>query len=134
MSAIENPEIVIRHFELNLLDLVGFKPQFFACVECGKKIIERDQFLSGELGGVVCPACALRVSAAFVKPVSARTLKYLRHIQRSEIQDLISIQIPLEISEDLEKSSHYYLTHTLERHLNSPEFIRQIAKGSHNRD
>ena len=130
LSAGEDPGITILYYELHLLDLVGFRPELFVCVECGKKIIEQDQYLSGELGGVVCPDCGLGISEAAVRPLSARALKYLRHFQRSDIQDLKTIKIPTELKEDLEKVIHYYLTHTLEKHLNSLEFIKRIKNGS----
>ena len=129
LSAGENPGIIIRYYELHLLDLVGFRPELFVCVECGKKIIEQDQFLSGELGGTVCPECALGAKKGGFRPVSSRALKYLRHFQRSEINSLISLKIPSEIIEELEKLTHYYLTHTLEGHLNSPAFIKRIKDG-----
>jgi DNA repair protein RecO (recombination protein O) len=106
--------------------LVGFRPELFQCVECAKKIVEQDQFLSGEMGGVVCPDCALGISGSRIRKVTSRTLKYLRHLQRSEIQDLLSLNIPAEIQADLEKIIQYYLGHTLESHLNSPEFIKQV--------
>jgi DNA repair protein RecO (recombination protein O) len=128
LSAGKDPGIIIRYYELRLLDLVGFRPELFVCVECGKKTIEQDQFISGELGGTVCPECAPRVSGV-IRPVSSRTLKYLRHFQRSNINDLISLKIPSEIIDELEKLIYYYLTHTLEGHLNSPAFIKRIQNG-----
>jgi len=129
LSAGEDPGIIIRYYELHLLDLVGFRPELFVCVECGKKTIEQDQFLSGELGGTVCPECALSLPAARIQPVSSRVLKYLRHFQRSDINSLISLKIPSEIMNELEKLTHNYLTHTLEGHLNSPAFIKCIQDG-----
>jgi len=129
LSTGKDPGIVIRYYELHLLDLVGFRPELFVCVECGKKTIEQDQFLSGELGGTVCPECAPRVSRAGIRPVSSRTLKYLRHFQRSDINNLISLKIPSGITDELEKLIHYYLTHTLEGQLNSPAFIKRIQDG-----
>jgi len=129
LSAGEDPGIIIRYYELQLLDLVGFRPELYVCVECGKKTIEQDQFLSGESGGTVCPECALRVKGAGVRSVSSRALKYLRHFQRSDINSLISLKIPSEIADELETLIHYYLTHTLEGHLNSPAFIKRIQNG-----
>jgi DNA repair protein RecO (recombination protein O) len=129
LSAGQDPDIIIRYYEIHLLDLVGFRPELFVCVECGKKIIEQDQFISGELGGAVCPECAPGISGTVIIPVPSRVLKYLRHFQRSDRNSLIALDIPGEIMDDLEKLIHYYLTHTLERHLNSPAFIKRIKNG-----
>jgi DNA repair protein RecO (recombination protein O) len=60
------PEIIKHFFELQLLDLSGFRPEFFICVECGEPITEQDQYLSGELGGVVCPKCIFGTFSALL--------------------------------------------------------------------
>lgn len=120
------PAVILHFFELQLLGLTGFQPEFFICVECGAPITEQDQYLSGELGGVVCPKCITGVGGADIRPVSAKLLKYLRHFQRSSLLDLLALKIPLDIHKGLEESIRYYLTHTLEARLNSPDFIRRI--------
>ena len=124
------PAIVIHYFELQVLGLTGFQPQFFICVECGGPVTEQNQYLSGELGGVVCPKCIRGVGGVDIRSVSARILKYLRHFQRSSLQDLLIIKISPDIQKGLEDSIRYYLTHTLEARLNSPDFIRRIQDNS----
>ena len=122
----DDPIIITHFFELHLLGLAGFQPEFFICVECGKKITEQDQYISGELGGVVCPSCRTAVSRADIRPISTRILKYLRHFQRSSLQELMALIIPPDVRKGLDEVIHYYLTHTLEGHLNSPEFLNRI--------
>jgi len=124
----DDPSIVIHYYELHLLDLVGFRPELFNCVECGVKIIEQNQFLSGELGGVICPDCIPRLTRGAVRPISSSTLKYLRHFQRSSLQSLLVLNIQPEILEGLEIIIRYYLTHTLDGHLNSPDFLERIKE------
>jgi len=128
-----DPAIIIHNFELQMLGLTGFQPEFFICVECGEAIKEQDQYLSGELGGVICPQCIQSVGRARYRPVSARTLKYLRHFQRSILEDLLSLQIPSDLQINLEDSIGYYLSHTLEGRLNSPDFINRVIpkEGKH---
>ena len=123
----EDPAIITHYFELHLLGLVGFQPEFFICVECGNQIVEEDQYISGELGGVICPTCRGKIKGADLRPVPARLLKYLRHFQRSSLQELLPINIPDDLSIGLQELIRYYLTHTLEKHLNSPDFLKRIA-------
>ncbi len=123
----KDPAIITHYFELHLLGLVGFQPEFFICVECGKQIIEEDQYISGELGGVICPDCRGRIKRADLRPVPSRLLKYLRHFQRSSLQELLPISIPDDLKSGLQELIRYYLTHTLEKHLNSPDFMNRIA-------
>ncbi len=124
----QQPEIIKHFFELQLLDLSGFRPEFFICVECGEPIIEQDQYLSGELGGVVCPNCIRGVEKANFRQVPVRILKYLRHFQRSTLQELMSLKLAPDLQEDLEDAIQYYLNHTLEGRLNSPDFISRVKK------
>jgi DNA repair protein RecO (recombination protein O) len=124
------PSVTLRYFDLHTLDLVGFRPELFQCVECGGEIIEQDQYISGELGGVVCPGCADSASGVGLRIISSRVLKYLRHIQRSRIQDLFPINITPDVEEGLEKVIGFYLGHTLEKHLNSPDFIKRVRENS----
>ena len=121
------PVIVVHYFELHLLGLTGFQPEFFICVECGESITEQDQYLSGGLGGVICPKCIKGIGTADFRPVSARMLKYLRHFQRSSLQELLTLKIPQDVQAGLEEVIRYYLNHTLEGSLNSPAFINQVS-------
>jgi DNA repair protein RecO (recombination protein O) len=123
-----DPSIITHSFELNILDLSGFRPEFFICVECGESITEQDQFLSGELGGVVCPKCIHGIGPADSRPVTARNLKYLRHFQRTDIKDLLSLNLSTESQRELEEAIRYYLVHTLHTTLNSPTFINQVSR------
>jgi len=125
-----DPAVVIRFFELHLLGLAGFQPEFFICVECGEAVTEQDQYLSGELGGVICPKCMPGVRGVDYRPVSSRILKYLRHFQRSSLTDLLALKILPDLQKDLEESVRYYLDHTLESRLNSPDFINRIKENS----
>lgn len=120
------PDVVLRQYELRLLGLVGFRPQLFECVECGKEIVEEDQYFSGMLGGVVCPSCAGEHTAARYRPVSARVLKYLRHLQRTPYHDLKGLRIPEELKPDLEGVMSYTLTTILEDKLRTPDVMERI--------
>jgi len=50
-----------RHFELRLLDAVGYRPQLFRCVQCGREIEPVDNFFGLEVGGVLCPKCIVSI-------------------------------------------------------------------------
>jgi DNA repair protein RecO (recombination protein O) len=129
LQALDNgldPAVIIHHFELHLLGLTGFQPEFFICVECGAPITEQDQFISGEMGGVICPKCISGLRGVDYRPVSARILKYLRHFQRSSLQDLLALKVSVDIQEGLQDAIRYYLDHTLEGKLNSPDFISSV--------
>ncbi len=118
-----DPFMAVRYYEIRLLDVLGFRPNFFQCVECGKEIEPLDQYFSALQGGVRCPHCGL---AAGSRPLSVKVLRYLRHYQRSKYQDAIRLSPPESIRPEMESVLNYYLTYLLERKLNSPEFIKEI--------
>jgi DNA repair protein RecO (recombination protein O) len=120
----DDPQLVIHYYEIRLLDLVGFRPQFFNCSVCGAEIQPEDQFFSANQGGVCCPRCGKKDLDA--RPVSMLALKYLRHYQRSNYQAAARANVPAHINNEIENLMHHYLTYLLERGLNSPAFLRHI--------
>ncbi|HSO26759.1 MAG TPA: DNA repair protein RecO, partial [Anaerolineales bacterium] len=123
LSAGDMPEQVVRYYELRLLDLVGFRPQLFQCVRCNRAVQPEDQFFSAELGGALCPQCGPAAPGA--RPVTLQTLKYLRHFQRSPYQEAARAPLPPTLNREMETLMQHYLTHLLERGLNTPPFLRR---------
>ncbi len=123
ISTEEDPFVAVRYFEIRLLDSLGFRPNFFQCVQCGREIQPEDQFFSPMQGGVRCPTCGPVQDS---RPISVRALRYLRHYQRSKYADAARLQPPAGVRSELESILNYYLTFLLERKLNSPEFLKEI--------
>lgn len=120
----DNPNLVTRYFEMRLLDYLGFRPQLQVCTQCEAEIKAEDQFFSAMRGGVICPKCGHRDPS--VRPISMQALKYLRFFQRSSYRDAARAKIPVSTYTEMESLMQYYLTHNLERGLNSPSFLRRI--------
>lgn len=121
-----NPDLVVRYYELRLLDLVGFRPELFHCIYCQAEIKPQNQYFSAELGGVLCPRCG--ESTAGVKPISLEALRYLRHFQRSNYLEATRAHLNPVVNRELEALQQYYLTYLLERGLNTPAFLRRVRK------
>ena len=126
VSTLEDPVPAIRYYEIRLLDLLGFRPELFHCVQCGNEIQPEAQYFSALLGGVVCPRCGL--DAAGVRPVSMQALKYLRHYQRCGYAEATRVRLPDAVRPELEALMQHYLTYLLERGLNSPAFLREVRR------
>lgn len=122
----ENPDLVVRYYELRLLDLIGFRPQLFECASCGKVIQAEDQFFSAELGGALCPECGPKISGS--RSISMQALKYLRHFQRSNYGDAQRAVLTATLNREMEALMNHYLTYLLERGLNTPAFLRRARK------
>jgi DNA repair protein RecO (recombination protein O) len=118
--------LIIRYYEMRLLDHVGFRPQLFECANCGRAIQPEDQFFSFSAGGVICPHCGKGLP--HLHSISVETLKYLRHFQRSSYTEATRARPSLEVQQEAESLMQGYFTYLLERELNTPGFLRKIRE------
>ncbi len=114
----------VRYFEVHLLALVGFKPQLQRCVVSHQLIQPQDQYFSYEYGGAVAPDAAPYAGA--LVPISVTALKMLRHMQRSAYEAVQHVSVPQSVHSELERVMLGYITHLLERRLQSVDFIRRV--------
>jgi DNA repair protein RecO (recombination protein O) len=126
LASNDDPWLVIRYYEMRLLDLLGFRPQLIHCVNCGREIKAEDQFFSFRAGGVICPRCGKGLPQ--LKPITVETLKYLRHFQRSNYRDAARARPNSEVQKEAEDLMQGYFTYLLERELNTPGFLKKIRE------
>lgn len=120
------PQLVIRYFEIRLLDLIGFRPELQSCVVSRAEVLPQNQYFSAALGGVVSPEAVREVTGAV--PISMEALKYLRHFQRSSYRDALRAKLTPEVEQELEILMQHYITYILERGLNTPAFLRRLRQ------
>ena len=118
--------VVVRYYEMRLLDFLGFRPQLFECANCGEEIKAEDQDFSAAQGGILCPNCGTDQSS--VRPIKVEVLKYLRHFQRSSYAEARRADPNPKIQAKVENLMQFYLTYLLERGLNSPRFLREVGQ------
>ncbi len=116
--------LVLRFYEMRLLDQLGFRPQLFECVNCGREIQAEDQFFSYSAGGVICPSCGHGLK--HLHTISVDALKYLRHFQRSSYAEASRARPTPEVQHETETLMQGYFTYLLERELNTPGFLKKI--------
>ena len=113
-----------RYFDLQLLSVTGYRPQLFKCVRCGEKIMPEDQFIHYGMGGVLCPSCGNEIGGA--KPISMKTLKYLRYYQTHSFEKSAEAGWPADIRLESENILTGYQSYLLERKTNSQQFLERI--------
>jgi len=121
-----DPWLAIRYYEVRLLDLLGYRPHWFECANCGREIKAEDQYFSAARGGVLCPDCGRGLPGVW--PLSVEALKYLRHFQRSTYSEAQRAHPLPVVQEEVESLLQRYVIYLLERALNSPRFISQIKQ------
>jgi len=127
LASSHDPWLVIRYYEIRLLDHLGFRPQLFECTNCGREIKAEDQFFSFSAGGVICPRCGRGLPN--LQNISVDTLKYLRYFQRSSYRDASRARPSSQVQKEAETLMQGYFTYLLERELNTPGFLKKISGG-----
>jgi DNA repair protein RecO (recombination protein O) len=86
-----DPWGVMRHFELAMLSLLGYRPELYTCVNCGEPVSARVNSWSPVLGGIVGPECGAADPAAM--PLSVNAQKYLRTIDREGLATIVRLRL-----------------------------------------
>jgi len=117
---------VLRHFELQLLEQSGFRPELERCVECGLSLEPQQNYFSPQSGGALCPACAEGVAGA--RPLSLNGLKVLRLMQRRPYKEIVSVSVPPAVTREVERHLRSYIVCVLERDVNAASFIERLRR------
>ncbi len=119
-----------RHFELHLLDALGYRPQLRTCVNCGQELLPEENFFTAEGGGVLNPRCG--ESHRDAQRISVNALKVLRFLQSGEPEQVEQLMLTLQVENEVEELLHAYLLHHLERNLKSVEFLNTLRASTTN--
>ena len=120
----QEPQLLLHWFELQLLSLTGFQPQFFYCLDCHSAITPVINYLSLEDGGVFCPTCATNHDS--VEPIEPDVLKMLRHLQRSAWNEVQGLRMRPPIQQAIDAILNRYLLTIVERQLKAANFLRRL--------
>ncbi len=98
---IDNP-LAYYYFFWKMVSLLGYAPEVYSCVVCGKKLLPETFSFSAEHGGVVCWRCKIKG-----KNISVDTVKLIRLFLKEDIDILNRFKID-DLS-NLEEITQYYL-------------------------
>lgn len=119
----EQPAPVARFFELRLLALMGYCPQFSCCGACGQPLAEA-AFLPVGQEGLLCSSCA--ASRKGTRQISRRAKNTLEFLLRAKPAALSRLRLDLEVLAELEAALSFWLGHYLERPLKSVAFLKGL--------
>lgn len=124
MAEGEDLRLWARYFELALLRLAGYHPEFFQCVVCGNEIAPEANRFDITQGGLVCPRCAAQMPGA--RAVSLAAQKVLRYLATHEPAEIAALALRETTHRELEELLQGFLQYTLERELRSTAFLRRL--------
>lgn len=117
-----------RFFEMQLLDVLGYRPQLNACIQSKEELLPEENFFSPNAGGMLKPQYREMYRDSIAVPVNA--LKVLRYLQNSSFSQIESLNLSTQVEAEVEAILHYYLTHLLERNLKSVDFLNTLKHTS----
>ena len=118
-----NLDLLMRWFEMRLLECSGYLPELVRCVECRERLEPADHLFACESGGALCPNCRAS-SAGALLPLPLNTMKTLRFLQREATFDNAeSLSVSPGILKDMERLMRTYIRHIVEREVRSAEFV-----------
>lgn len=125
LEAEVDPEIVARHFELQIMSIMGYRPHLDQCLRCGKTPSGEGIMFSPSLGGRACDECGpVPDDVVYLSGESAGALRKLLTAEPRSLKDLL---VPPAVKEELAGAIRKYVRYRTDRELKSPEFIRALA-------
>lgn len=120
--------VVLRYFEMRLLDLMGYRPQLRKCSRCDVALETGSGCFSAASGGLVCQKCQLSLSAAYLRPISLNAIKVLRHFQGSSLEASLRLRIDSDLATELENLLRSFMHYVLEREIKSTAWLDQLRR------
>ena len=124
LSAVQQPDLPIRYFEMQLLELSGYRPELYMCLQCKSPLQPQLNAFSPAAGGGLCPQCASDNPEA--RPISVNALKVLRLLQGNDHAQIRRLRLDSPLARELEQLMRHYMPHITERELRSAAFIDAV--------
>jgi DNA repair protein RecO (recombination protein O) len=122
----ENKELVLRYFELHLLESAGYRPQLLQCVTCHRTLDPATNYFSPAAGGLLCPDCNLNQSFSY--PLSLNAQKVLRLLQNEDFPATARVKIDPDLGREIENVISGYLKYLLEKEVKSAAWLDTLRE------
>lgn len=112
---------LMTYFRLHLLELSGFRPELYICVECNSVIQPTDHRFSPDRGGTLCILC--KPPQASILPLSLNSLKVLRFLLKSNFNDIHQLRIESADIMELDRIMSRLLENVIGREIKTYRFL-----------
>lgn len=119
-------ELVLRFFEVRLLDFLGYRPELRQCIACKNGVQPVTNFFSASGGGVLCPSCY--GGEPVFRSLSIGALKVLRYMQDEDYSSVARVRLQPDLATELEYLLREYIRYQLEREVKSVAFMDSLRK------
>ena len=119
-------DLVLRRYEMKLLEHAGFRPELDRCLGCEVPMGPQRNFFSPMAGGTLCPSCGAGTAGS--RMLSADGLKVLRLLQRASYKEIERLNIPPALAQEVERHQRSYIACVLERDVNAAAFVERLRR------
>ncbi len=125
LTAENDKELVLRFFELHLLESAGYRPQLRQCTACHRPLEPVPNYFHPAAGGLLCPGCAQEQTLAYLLSLNAQ--KVLRLLQTThDFGEVSRVRIDATLSRELDDVLRGYLRYLLEREVRSAAWLDEL--------
>lgn len=120
-----DPWMPALYFQVQMLELAGYRPELQLCVECGGKLEAAEVSYNPEAGGTVCRQCRGAGEGAF--PISANAVKLLRAASHEDYARFRRIGVSSELRREVDTTLATNLARLLDVEIGSSAVLRSFA-------
>ena len=124
IEADPDSDLPLRFFELHLLQVSGFMPELYRCVECRNSLEPGSHRFSPNLGGTICLDC--NPTDARLRPLSLRALKVLRLLHRTRMAELPTLTMNAGLARELKALLGITVQYWLDKEIQSNSFLEHV--------
>lgn len=110
----KDPTIVKKYFEICFLKYSGHQPELNHCVACHSNL-KKDNFLSSNLGGMICSDCLYLDENAL--PVPLDLIKILRIFSQEDLKTIFRIKNINNYLKNLDNITAYFITNIFQKNF-----------------
>ncbi|AGB41790.1 DNA repair protein RecO [Halobacteroides halobius DSM 5150] len=121
LDQLDEIDLLLRTFELKLLNLLGYQPYITACIKCGREV---DQSVKFNLiaGGLTCDKCASNQDLR----VSLGTVKFIEQLIKLDYRRLLRLKLPEYANKQLTNIIPAYIETITEKELKTISFLDSL--------
>lgn len=122
----ESPLLLMESFKWKMLQIVGYLPELWKCIDCNQVIKkEKYYFFNIKGGGIICPKCSQR-SDDYIMKVSNYCLRLLRRIIEVDLQKIHNKKVIQSGLDELVKITEKYMSYHIQIENLSKKFLNKL--------
>jgi DNA repair protein RecO (recombination protein O) len=127
LTPTSHPEVLLSAFELQLLELIGYRPELESCVACERPLVTGDEVFGLDIvaGGAICTDCS-GTPVGRVRRMSAGGWKLLHKLQVTPLDQLAGVTDEPRRLAGMRHALREYLSFRAERELKAQSMFEWL--------